>query len=123
MSDDTLQSQSFEDVAKTLSGPLQRYLERMVRNRATADDLLQETLLRIARGLTHFEGRSSVKTWAFTIATRIAADHFRRPETRAQIVDMDSAPEISASDVDAEGRAQAAAESGPPDDVASVFIR
>jgi RNA polymerase sigma-70 factor (ECF subfamily) len=104
MSDDTLEHSSFEDVARTLSDPLQRYLERMVGNRATADDLLQETLLRIARGLPNFEGRSSVKTWAFTIATRVATDYFRSPETRAQIVDVDKVPEISASDVDVEGR-------------------
>jgi RNA polymerase sigma-70 factor (ECF subfamily) len=79
----------FEDVARELSGPLRRYLERLVGNRATADDLLQETLLKIARALPEFEGRSSVKTWAFTIATRVATDHFRRPHSRAQMVEID----------------------------------
>jgi RNA polymerase sigma-70 factor (ECF subfamily) len=101
---DARDTPSFEDVAGTLSDPLQRYLVRMVGNRATADDLLQETLLRIARGLPDFQGRSSVKTWAFTIATRVATDHFRRPETRARIVDVDEITEISASDADVEGR-------------------
>ena len=104
MSDSPSEKPSFEDVAETLSGPLQRYLERMVGNRATADDLLQETLLRIARGLPNFEGRSSVKTWAFSIATRIATDYFRRPETRARIVDVDQAQELSASEELVEGR-------------------
>jgi len=79
----------FEDVAQEFSGPLRRYLERLAGNRATADDLLQETLLKIARALPAFEGRSSVKTWAFTIATRVATDHFRRPHSRAQMVDID----------------------------------
>jgi RNA polymerase sigma-70 factor (ECF subfamily) len=76
----------------------------MVGNRATADDLLQETLLRIARGLPDFEGRSSVKTWVFTIATRVATDYFRRPETRARIVDVDEAQELSGSDIEIDGR-------------------
>jgi RNA polymerase sigma-70 factor (ECF subfamily) len=101
---DSSESQTFEDVVETHSGALRRYLERMVGNRATADDLLQETLLRIARGLPGFEHRSSVKTWAFTIATRVATDYFRRPETRAQIVDVDQAPEVSDSEMDVEGR-------------------
>ena len=79
----------FEDVAEELSGPLQGYLLRLVGDRATAEDLLQETLLKIARGLPGFEGRSSVKTWAFTIATRVATDHFRRPQSRAQMVEFD----------------------------------
>lgn len=80
---------AFEDVVEELSEPLRRYLERLVGNRATADDLLQETLLKIARALPGFEGRSSVKTWAFAIATRVATDHLRRPQNRARIVDID----------------------------------
>ena len=104
MSDNPSENLSFEDVAATLSGPLQRYLERMVGNRADADDLLQDTLLRIARGLPNFEGRSSVKTWAFSIATRVAIDHFRRPDTRAQIVDVDEVQGLSDSELDIDGR-------------------
>lgn len=104
MSDHPPEDPSFEDVARTLSDPLQRYLERMVGDSATADDLLQETLLKIARGLPEFEGRSSVKTWAFTIATRVATDYFRKPDTRAHIVDVDNAPELPGSDPDVEGR-------------------
>ncbi len=82
-------SPSFEDVAETLSGPLRRYLERLAGDPALADDLLQETLLKISRALPQFEGRSSVKTWTFSIATRVATDHFRRPEARARTVDVD----------------------------------
>jgi RNA polymerase sigma-70 factor (ECF subfamily) len=104
MTDGKPEGPSFEDVAEELSVPLQRYLERMVGNRAIADDLLQETLLRIARGLPDFEGRSAVKTWAFSIATRVATDHFRRPATRVQIVDMDQTSEIPDSELNGEGR-------------------
>lgn len=69
---------SFEDVAKELSDPLGRYLQRLVTDHSIAEDLLQETLIRIARGLPDFEGKSSVKTWAYTIATHVAMDHFRK---------------------------------------------
>lgn len=85
---------AFEDVVEELSDPLRRYLVRLVGNRATADDLLQETLLKIARALPDFEGRSSVKTWAFTIATRVATDHFRRPQNRARMVEIDEAAQV-----------------------------
>jgi RNA polymerase sigma-70 factor, ECF subfamily len=104
MSENSPEDPSFEEVAEELSVPLQRYLERMVGNRATADDLLQETLLRIARGLPGFEGRASVKTWAFKIATRVATDHFRRPDTRAQVVDMDQAELLPVLDNEGEER-------------------
>ena len=95
---------SFEDVAHELSNPLRRYLERLTGNHATAEDLLQETLVKIARGLPGFEGRSSVKTWAFSIATRVATDHFRRPEFKAKIVDVDETTDLPASDSEIEGQ-------------------
>jgi len=94
----------FEDVAKELSSPLRRYLERLVGNRATADDLLQDTLLKIARGLPEFEGRSSIKTWAFTIATRVATDHFRRPQSRAQMVEIDETGPNHVADAEVDQR-------------------
>jgi RNA polymerase sigma-70 factor (ECF subfamily) len=91
----------FEELARELSAPLLRYLQRLAGNPATAHDLLQETLARIARGLPGFEGRSSHRTWAFAVATRVAVDHFRRPETRLHVVGVDELPEVAdESDVD-----------------------
>jgi RNA polymerase sigma-70 factor (ECF subfamily) len=98
MADRTLDHHSFEEAAGALSAPLRRYLERLVGDAATAEDLLQETLLRVARGMPGFRGQSSLKTWAFSIATRVAADHFRRPDTKASIVDVDESeglPDLS----------------------------
>ncbi len=83
-----------EQAAEELSEPLLRYLGRYVGDPAVADDLLQETLIRITRGLPSFDGRSSLKTWAFSIATRVAADHFREPAQRVQIVDVDESTEL-----------------------------
>lgn len=72
------ENNSFGDLATELSPALARYLRRQVRDEALVEDLLQETLLRIAGGLSGFDGRSSLKTWAFAIAARVAIDHFRR---------------------------------------------
>ena len=84
---------AFEDIARELAQPLLRYLERYVGERATAEDLRQETLTRMSRGLSSFAGRSSVKTWAFAIASRVAADYLRRPERRLRIVELSDAAE------------------------------
>ncbi len=81
-------------IVEELSKPLLRYLERYAGERAIAEDLLQETFIRIARGLPGFEGRASLKTWAFSIATRLAADHFRQPAHRVRIVDIDESAEL-----------------------------
>lgn len=98
------QPPDFDAVARELSPPLLRYFQRYAGERAVADDLLQETLIRIARGLPGFAGRASVKSWAFAIATRVAADHFRAPERQRQSVPMDEAPEPVASDPELEQR-------------------
>lgn len=90
----SVEPQSFERMAVELSPSLSRYLRRYVGDPATADDLLQETLIRMAKGLPEFEGRSSPKTWAFAIATRVAADHFRSPGRRLGIVDVEEADEV-----------------------------
>lgn len=49
----------FEDVAQELSGPLRCYLERLVGNQATADDLLQDTLLKIASATAEVQRHAS----------------------------------------------------------------
>lgn len=80
-----------EKLTQELSPALRRYLRRLVGDEAAADDLLQETLLRIGRGLSSFQGRSAVRTWVFAIATNVATDHLRRPEQRRRVVDIGEA--------------------------------
>ncbi len=94
----------FAQIAAELTAPLLRYLGRYVGDRDLAEDLLQETLIRIARGLPGFEERSELKTWAFSIATRVAADHFRQPGNRVSIVDMTESPELPDSERPVEER-------------------
>lgn len=84
----------FETVASELSPALLRYLRRYVGDPTIAEDLLQESLIRIARGLPGFEGNASLKTWAFSIATHVATDYFRAPERRQHMVAVDEAAEL-----------------------------
>ena len=50
-----------------------------------ADDALQETLIRIVRGLDSFDGRSSFATWAYRIATNTSLDELRKRRRRPQL--------------------------------------
>ena len=78
----------FKMLSGNLSPSLSSYLERMVGDTATAEDLLQESLIKISKGLATFEGKSSLKTWAYTITTRVAIDYFRRSDQRRNIVEL-----------------------------------
>src|SRR5512140_2820769 len=88
-------SDRFEEVAAELSRPLLHYLEAFVGDRTMAEDLVQETLIRMSKGFDAFRGEASLKTWACSIATRVASDHFRKPENRLRIVGVDEAEEAT----------------------------
>lgn len=45
--------------------------------REDAEDLSQETFIRALDKLNTFKGHSTIKTWLFSIATRMVLDHFR----------------------------------------------
>ncbi|ANQ86125.1 RNA polymerase sigma factor [Azoarcus olearius] len=87
-----------DTVLAEMAQPVLRYLQRFVGDAAIARDLQQETLIRIARGYDSFGARSSVKTWAFAIANRVAADYYRAPAHRMQIVDLDEAEEVASGE-------------------------
>ncbi len=90
---------SFEEVAQELKVQLYAYLRRMTGNTADADDLLQETFMRIAHGLSGFKGKSSVKTWAFRIATNTAVDFLRRSK-KVKFVEFSEADDVADADKD-----------------------
>jgi RNA polymerase sigma-70 factor, ECF subfamily len=54
------------------------FLIYMVQNRQHAEDLVQEVYIRVLKSYENFEGKSSEKTWLFSIAKNVAIDHFRK---------------------------------------------
>lgn len=68
---------AFEQLVRRWQLPLVRFLERRVGTRADAEDLFQETMLRVYRSLGDYDSRRPFRTWVFTIAWRLAANHHR----------------------------------------------
>jgi RNA polymerase sigma-70 factor, ECF subfamily len=59
-------------------GPLHRFFHRLSASPAAAEDLVQETFLRLLKYPHSFRPGGSFRAWLFGVARRAAADHFRR---------------------------------------------
>jgi RNA polymerase sigma-70 factor (ECF subfamily) len=90
---DLLRARDGDDAAFTrLVQPLRRELHahcyRMLGSTHDADDALQDALLRAWRGLDRFEGRSSLRSWLYAVATRTCLDLVESRGRRALPVDL-----------------------------------
>jgi RNA polymerase sigma-70 factor (ECF subfamily) len=62
-----------------------RLAHRVTREHATAEDVVQETFLRVHRALHRFDGRASFATWVHRIATNAALDALRQGRSRQEL--------------------------------------
>jgi RNA polymerase sigma-70 factor (ECF subfamily) len=82
---------SSDDVERQLDQhrtELTAYAYRMLGSSFEAEDAVQETLLRAWRNLDRFEGRASLRTWLYQIATNVCLDMSKSRQRRARPMDL-----------------------------------
>lgn len=82
--------QMFENLKPGLTS----YCYRMIGSIADADDVVQETYIRVWQSLDSFRHESSYKTWVYRIASNICLDKLRQTKRRVLPVDL-SDPAVS----------------------------
>jgi RNA polymerase sigma factor (sigma-70 family) len=69
---------AFERLIKPYRRELRVHCYRILGSVQDAEDMLQETLMAAWRGLEGFEGRASLRTWLYRIATNASLGVLRR---------------------------------------------
>ena len=80
--------EAFGELVEAHQAQLRAHSYRMLGSVHDAEDALQEGLLRAWRGLAGFEGRSSVRSWLYSIVTNAALDITRNRSRRELPVDF-----------------------------------
>jgi RNA polymerase sigma-70 factor (ECF subfamily) len=73
---------AFERLLRRHRAPLYTFLLRMLGDREQAEDLAQETFLRVVKGAAAWEHRARFQTWLYAIARNLCVDRARRDKFR-----------------------------------------
>ncbi|MGH7700248.1 MAG: RNA polymerase sigma factor [Gemmatimonadales bacterium] len=69
---------AFRELVRRYERPVFSLLYRMVRDRALAEDLAQETFVKVLNGIRSYRPEYKFSSWIFKIANNAAIDHLRR---------------------------------------------
>ena len=69
---------AMETLVSIFQGPLQAFLLRLCRSPELAEDLAQETFVRVLGNLDRFDDRFRFSTWLYTIARRLWMNHINK---------------------------------------------
>ncbi|HET6559136.1 MAG TPA: RNA polymerase sigma factor SigZ [Prolixibacteraceae bacterium] len=83
-------NQSTAELWERFADRLRRFIISKVKDEALADDLLQETFIRIHSKIDTLQDETKVQSWVYQVARNIIHDHFRKasPETHAEVPEI-----------------------------------
>jgi len=125
---------AFETLYSRHRGPLYRFILRSVTNRATADELFQETWSRLVAARERYRPEAKFSTWLLQIAHNLIVDTYRRKrptagaeETEQVMAHLDAPeherPEQQLSEFEQRRRVQLALEELPPEQREAFLLR
>jgi len=74
---------------------LYSYLWKLCGDKMTAEDLFQETLIKVWKGMSRYNEQNKFSSWLFSIAHNVAMDNHRKNKTRKSVMTTDELPEQS----------------------------
>jgi RNA polymerase sigma-70 factor, ECF subfamily len=130
---------AYRELVQRYQRPVYSVAFRMVRSAEDAEDITQETFVRVFRSLARYDPTRSFEAWLFTITTRLSIDLMRRrkvrpisltredPETgedhTVDVVDPGLKPDETAAHAEEERQTKALIDALPPHYRIVVMLR
>jgi RNA polymerase sigma-70 factor (ECF subfamily) len=87
---------AFRELVRRYQRPVFSLIYRMVRDRETAEDLAQETFIKVLNAIDSYRPEHKFSSWIFKIANNAAIDHLRRRDP--DLLSLDGAPDAVSAD-------------------------
>jgi len=100
----------YRELLRRYERPVFSLIYRMVRDRAAAEDLSQETFIKVLNALESYRPEYKFSSWIFKIANNAAIDHLRRREV--DTLSLDGSPSARTAE-EVEATALQATDRGP----------
>ena len=103
---------AFRELIRRYERPVFSLIFRMVRDRETAEDLAQETFIKVLNHIERYRPEFKLSSWLFKIANNVTIDYLRKRQL--DTVSMDGSPhagtasEVEATSFDVEARQESA---------------
>ena len=118
---------AFRELIRRYERPVFSLIFRMVRDRETAEDLSQETFIKVLNHVDKYRPEFKLSSWLFKIASNVAIDHMRK--RHVETISMDGSPharsaaETEATSFDVEARGETALEELESKELGSAIER
>jgi len=94
--------EAFELLVTRYHGPLLSYVTSQLKDRGKAEDIVQETFIRLIRHLKRHGGMEQLRPWLYKVALNLCRDYWRSASYRSEYAGIDTIPE----DIDPSPRAE-----------------
>ena len=94
------QKKAFDELVARYKGRLFSFILRMVKDPTLAEELTQETLIRVYIHAAKYREIAKFSTWVFTIATNLVRNKMRQRSRRPRVISLNPAPEDDEMPVD-----------------------
>lgn len=94
------QKRAFDEIVHRYKGRLYSFIMRMVKEPALAEELTQETLIRVYVHADKYREIARFSTWVFTIATNLVRNKMRQRSRRPSMISLNPAPDDDEVPVD-----------------------